>query len=235
MCYSNSSTSSNETLGKIYNKKIEELPQREPCFLASGFTHPEWRIVTKDPSICLMKWGLIPHWYQGMQPNEIANKTLNARVETLHEKVSFKKLVNSNRCIIPSNGFFEFQHQGSNKIPYFIYPTRDEIFSMAGLYDEWVDQSTGEFTRTFSIITTEANELMAEIHNQKKRMPLLLDANYTNDFLAGTIEITSIPVFKSTELSAHKVDNRLIFSNNPNTALVQHPFVDNIENQTRLF
>jgi putative SOS response-associated peptidase YedK len=235
MCYSNSSTSSNETLGKIYNKKIEELPQREPCFLASGFTHPEWRIVTKDPSIRLMKWGLIPHWYQGIQPNEIANKTLNARVETLHEKVSFKKLVNSNRCIIPSNGFFEFQHQGSNKIPYFIYPTRDEIFSMAGLYDEWVDQSTGEFTRTFSIITTEANELMAEIHNQKKRMPLLLDANYTNDFLAGTIEITSIPVFKSTELSAHKVDNRLIFSNNPNTALVQHPFVDNIENQTRLF
>ena len=153
----------------------------------------------------------------------------------MHEKVSVKKLVNSNRCIIPSNGFFEFQHQGSNKIPYFIYPTRDEIFSMAGLYDEWVDQSTGEFTRTFSIITTDANELMAEIHNQKKRMPLLLDANYTNDFLAGRIEITSIPAFKSTELNAHKVDSRLIFSNNPNTALVQQPFVDNIENQTRLF
>ena len=235
MCYSNSSTSSNERLGKIYSKKIDELPQQEPCFFASGFTHPEWRIVTKAPSICLMKWGLIPHWYQGMQPNEIANKTLNARVETLHEKVSFKKLVNSNRCIIPSNGFFEFQHQGSNKIPYFIYPTRDEIFSMAGLYDEWVDQSTGELMRTFTIITTEANELMAEIHNQKKRMPLLLDANYTNDFLAGTIEITSIPVLKATELNAHRVDKGLIFSNNPNTALVQHPFVDNIENQTRLF
>jgi putative SOS response-associated peptidase YedK len=235
MCYSNSSTSSNETLGKIYSKKIDELPQQEPCFFASGFTHPEWRIVTKAPSICLMKWGLIPHWYQGMQPNEIANKTLNARVETLHEKVSFKKLVNSNRCIIPSNGFYEFQHQGSNKIPYFIYPTRDEIFSMAGLYDEWVNQSTGELMRTFTIITTEANELMAEIHNQKKRMPLLLDANSMNDYLAGITEIPSIPVFKSTELSAHKVDNRLIFSNNPNTALVQHPFVDNIENQTRLF
>jgi len=235
MCYSNSSTSSNERLGKIYNKKIDELPQQEPCFFASGFTHPEWRIVTKSPSICLMKWGLIPHWYQGMQPNEIANKTLNARVETLHEKVSFKKLVNSNRCIIPSNGFYEFQHQGSNKIPYFIYPTRDEIFSIAGLYDEWIDQSTGELMRTFTIITTEANELMAEIHNQKKRMPLLLDANSMDDYLAGTIEIPSIPVLKATELNAHRVDKGLIFSNNPNTALVQHPFVDNIENQTRLF
>lgn len=235
MCYSNSSTSSNETLGKIYSKKIDELPPQEPCFYASGFTHPAWRIITKAPCINRMKWGLIPHWFQGMLPNEIAKKTLNARMETLHEKASFNRLVKTNRCIIPSNGFFEFQHQGSNKIPYFIYPTRDHIFSMAGLYDEWVNGSTGELIQTFTIITTEANELMAEIHNQKKRMPLLLDANSTDDFLAGTIQIESIPVLKVTELSAHQVDKGLIFSNNPNTYLVQHPFVDNIENQTRLF
>jgi putative SOS response-associated peptidase YedK len=235
MCYSNSSTSSNETLGKIYTKKIDELPQQEPCYFASGFTYPEWRIVTKESSIRLMKWGLIPRWFQGMEPKEIANKTLNARVETLHEKVSFNSLLNSNRCIIPSNGFFEFQHHGSNKIPYFIYPTRDQIFSMAGLYDEWVNRYTGEFMRTFTIITTEANELMAEIHNQKKRMPLLLDANSINDYLARTLEIPSIPVFKAIEMNAHRVDKGLIFSNNPNTSLVQHPFVDNIENQTRLF
>jgi hypothetical protein len=56
-----------------------------------------------------------------------------------------------------------------------------------------------------------------------------------NDYLAGITEIPSIPVLKATELNAHRVDKGLIFSNNPNTALVQHPFVDNIENQTRLF
>ena len=235
MCYSNSSTSSNETLGKIYSKKIDELPPQKPCFYANGFTHPTWRIITKAPSISLMKWGLIPHWFQGMLPNEIANKTLNARVETLHEKASFSKLTKTNRCIIPSNGFFEFQHHGSNKTPYFIYPTKDHIFSMAGLYDEWINRSTGELVQTFTIITTEANELMAEIHNQKKRMPLLLDANLIDDFLTGTKEIASIPALNTTELNAHIVDKGLIFSNNPNTPLVQQPFVNNIENQTRLF
>jgi len=106
---------------------------------------------------------------------------------------------------------------------------------MAGLYDEWINRYTGEFMRTFTIITTEANELMAEIHNQKKRMPLLLDSNSIDDYLAGIIEIPSIPVLKATEFNAHRVDKGLIFSNNPNTSLVQHAFVDNIENQTRLF
>ena len=119
MCYSNSSTSSNETLGKFYQREIVTLPTAEPTFYANGFTFPSWRIITHEPQIKRMQWGLIPGWYRGESPMNIASKTLNARVETLSERASFKRLISTNRCIVPSSGFFEFQHKGKEKIPYF--------------------------------------------------------------------------------------------------------------------
>jgi putative SOS response-associated peptidase YedK len=122
MCYSNSSTSSNETLGKFYQREIVTLPSAEPTYYANGFTFPSWRIITHEPQIKRMQWGLIPSWYSGVSPIDIAIKTLNARIETLSEKASFKRLVSTQRCIVPSSGFFEFQHKGAEKIPYFIYP-----------------------------------------------------------------------------------------------------------------
>ena len=64
---------------------------------------------------------------------------------------------------------------GAKKIPWYIYHADDSIISFAGLWDEWVESYTGEMYSTFSIVTTEANEIMAEIHNSGRRMPVILD------------------------------------------------------------
>ncbi|MGJ8661270.1 MAG: SOS response-associated peptidase, partial [Bacteroidota bacterium] len=82
MCYSNSLTSKNVDLSKKYKKEIPSEIADEPLFHASGFSFPEWRIITNKPEISVMSWGLIPYWFSGDNIGDIASKTLNARSET---------------------------------------------------------------------------------------------------------------------------------------------------------
>ena len=102
--------------------------------------------------------------------------TLNARIETIEEKPAFKDVV-SQRCLVIANGFYEWQwldSKGKNKIKYEIGLENDELFAFAGLYSNWINKETGEVKNTFTIVTTEANQLMSKIHNIKKRMPIIL-------------------------------------------------------------
>lgn len=235
MCYSNSSTSSNETLHQTYKRSVQLLPPDTPVYYANGFSFPTWRIITKSPTITLMKWGLIPHWYRGNTPLDFASKTLNARIETLHEKASFKPLTATHRCVVPSSGFFEFKHLNAVKIPYFIYPKEQSIFSMAGLYDEWFNPETKEYLRCFTIITAAANPLMEEIHNSKKRMPLIIPNHQVEHYLNGTDKIQHFLPIPPEEMSAHPVAKGIIFSQQANVPAVQQPIVNNNEEQTLLF
>ena len=113
-----------------------------------------------------MKWGLIPSWSQN---KSFANNLINARCETLLEKPSFKNLVDTNRCIIVSNGFYEWDTK--TKSPYFIYSTNNKIMAFGGLFSSWTNQSN-EIIHTFTIITTESNNTLSKIHH---RMPLILN------------------------------------------------------------
>jgi len=113
-----------------------------------------------------MKWGLIPSW---AKDNSFASKMINARSETLLEKPSFKNLVDTNRCIIVSNGFYEWDTKTKN--PYFIYSTNSKIMAFGGLFSSWTNQSN-EIIHTFTIITTEPNNTLSKIHH---RMPLILN------------------------------------------------------------
>lgn len=192
MCYSNSLTSKNVDLKKKYKKKVPPELVEEPLFHASGFIYPHWRVITAAEEIQQMRWGLIPSWFKGNNPLEVASKTLNARSETAHEKPSFRDSLGKRHCIIPSNGFFEYQTNGKEKKPFFIYPKNGELFHMAGIYENAVDLSSGELIGTFSMLTCEANGLMAEIHNTKKRMPVLLEEKDLNSWLmadAGYIDL----------------------------------------------
>lgn len=114
-----------------------------------------------------LRWGLVPSW---AKDDKIGSKMINARAESLLEKPSFKRLVSTRRCIIPSDGFYEWKQQGSSKQPMRIVMRDGAIFSMAGLYDIWMD-AEGNRLSTCTIITTTPNDLMAEIHN---RMPVIL-------------------------------------------------------------
>ncbi|MEY3200403.1 MAG: putative response-associated peptidase YedK [Bacteroidota bacterium] len=109
MCYSNSSTSKNVDLSKKYVKKIPAGMDETPIYFASGFSFPTWRIVTQEDTLQIMNWGLIPSWFKEQDFKEIASMTLNARIETVEEKASFKNLLHRQECIVPSSGFFEWQ------------------------------------------------------------------------------------------------------------------------------
>ncbi|WP_433581616.1 SOS response-associated peptidase [Paenibacillus amylolyticus] len=114
-----------------------------------------------------LRWGLVPVW---AKDDKIGNKMINARAETVAEKPAFKRLISSKRCIIPTNGFYEWKKEGAAKQPMRILMKDDSIFSLAGLYDTWTDPE-GNKLSTCTIITTEPNSLMEDIHN---RMPVIL-------------------------------------------------------------
>ncbi len=116
----------------------------------------------------LLRWGLIPSW---AKEESIGSKMINARAETLAEKPSFKRLLHSKRCLVVSDGFYEWRQEGRGpKTPMYITVKDGELFAFAGLWDTWKNPD-GQVIRTCTIITTEPNELMASIHT---RMPAIL-------------------------------------------------------------
>ena len=236
MCYSNASTSKNIELSKRYKKVAPQGLDESPLFLASGFTFPQWRVITAKEEIQVMHWGLIPTWFSDSNPKDMASKTLNARIETLGEKASFRNLIARKRCIVPSTGFFEWQTNGTRKTPFFIHPPEHELFSMAGLHDQWLNPLDGQVRSTFTIITCPANALMEEIHNTKKRMPLILDVSQEEDWLNGILAPTSISS-QLTEASmlAHEIDQRIISGKQPNCPKVQRPYQNTYFEQGSLF
>ena len=162
---------------KRFGAVLNEPDSYRPSYYYHAFELPKLPLIHSQDSssIFLFNWGLIPSWVKSADMAEkIPYKTLNARAETLTEKPSFSRPIISNRCLIPVNGFFEWQHGPGKKIPHYIYLPAQEIFSLAGIYDTWLDRLTGELINSFSIITVPANSLMEAIHNSKKRMPAIL-------------------------------------------------------------
>jgi putative SOS response-associated peptidase YedK len=180
MCFSVNVNLVKEELENRYGATLNDPDNYRPSYYYHAFGLPELPAICSGNSgkIILMKWGLIPSWVRDNQAAEdIRFKTFNARSESVEEKPSFSASYRSKRCIIPVKGFFEWQHTSSGKIPWYIYRADNDIMSLAGLWSEWSDTSSGEILNTFSVITTGANELMAEIHNSKKRMPVVLEKN----------------------------------------------------------
>ncbi|GIP61114.1 SOS response-associated peptidase [Paenibacillus woosongensis] len=123
-----------------------------------------------------LRWGLVPSW---AKDDKIGSKMINARAETITEKPSFNRLLSSRRCIIPADGFYEWQQRAGGKQPFRITLKDESIFSFAGLYDIWTNKD-GNKLATCTIITTEPNSLMADIHN---RMPVILRKEEENEWI----------------------------------------------------
>jgi putative SOS response-associated peptidase YedK len=191
--------------------------------------------VTNDEVLQQLRWGLLPQWYNGRNWIEFASKTLNARIETCSEKASFKHLITSKRCLVPSSGFFEWQTQGKLKIPYFIRGIEQPVFSIAGLYDTWLNPSSGVQEKTFTILTTEANALMAEIHNSKQRMPLILSPKEEANWLNGQLALQDVSNRASIELAAWEIDKKLILGPTANSPQVSQRYCNNLAVQKGLF
>ena len=190
----------------------EKILKEQEQYRVNAFSFPDYPVITSNPEIQSFKWGLIPFWTKDQtQADEIKRMTLNARADTIFQKPSFREPIRSKRCIVPSTGYFEWRHEGTRKIPYYIYVKDEPIFSMAGVYDSWLDKSTGEVISTFSIITTEANELTGYIHNTKHRMPAILNQEDEEKWLdpklgKSDIEQLLLP-FPADQMDAYVIDN----------------------------
>jgi len=172
------------------SKEATELENRfQAKFAAAGyqagdhynaFAHPRTPVITREQpqTINLYTWGLIPHWAKNKM---IQKSTLNARIETLSSKPSFRYAID-NRCLVLVDGFYEWKKvEGERKKrKYLIAMPDDEAFALAGLYSKWANRDTGEILSTYTIITQPANEKIAEIHS---RMPVILAANAERDWL----------------------------------------------------
>ncbi|HWZ41976.1 MAG TPA: SOS response-associated peptidase [Candidatus Saccharimonadales bacterium] len=121
----------------------------------------------------LLRWGLVPYWAKGPS---IGYRTINARSEAAAEKPAFREALKQRRCLVPTDGFYEWQKLGpKDKQPYNIGLKDNGLFAFAGLWESWrdpADKSPGAVPlETFTILTTSANPLVAAVHD---RMPVIL-------------------------------------------------------------
>lgn len=203
---------------KRIEKEIGDFRKELQRPLQSGFAYGSWPVLRpksdgKDADLLLMHWELVPFYvhthaewehfrHGGFNPKtgrkDPPRNTLNAIGEEMLDKVSYKDAALKRRCLVLSSGFYEWRHftpPGTRKdqaYPYHITLPGHEYFFMAGIWQPWTDRETGEVLDTFSIVTTAANELMSQVHNKKKRMPLILDDDHAVQWIDPTLSVSAL-------------------------------------------
>lgn len=158
---------------------INDLPELPFRYNVAPTTKVKVVIEEDQRTLLLMRWGLQTEWSIKMK-----YPLINIRSDNLREKKTFHKMLHHTRCIIPADGFYEWKTLESGKEPYFIHPKSDLPFAFAGLWTRYQNEA-GEVIKSCSIITTEPNSIMAKIHD---RMPVILEKQYWNEWLAKDIE-----------------------------------------------
>ena len=174
----------------------DNLFEYDPSYnIAPTQQHP---VIINDngkKNIKSMHWGLIPSW---AKDTSFAAKMINARQETLAEKPSFKNLINTQRCLIPIDGYYEWKKIDNQKYPYYILDENHDLFCLAGIWTTWKNPK-GDLIDSYSIITTNANTKLNHIHH---RMPVI-----QNDEMNGWLDNS----IKFNEIQFSNMDPRLEF------------------------
>lgn len=162
----------------FYSDELERYNPLPNFNVAPTHMHPV--ITQEEPKVIhLYRWGLIPYWAKDIK---IGYKLINARIESIEEKPSFRAAFQKRRCIVPFDGYYEWQKTAEGKIPYRIQLKDTEIFTIAGLYEHWKDPK-GETIHSFTLITQEADPLIRHLHDRQpmvllpEQEKLWLDAN----------------------------------------------------------
>lgn len=233
MCY-HSSTPSKAQLRHAFPKYHIDwdgnlYSPEEEYYHVSGFTRPflPTTLNTEPTTISLSRWKLLPFWVKSEQDASKYANTLNAESESIFEKSSYKNFIGKYRGLLYVNGFYEpHKVQGQKETEnYFLHLPDKEIFTLGIVYAPWEDKQTGARYNTFSIITTAANEQLAEIHNEKKRMPLVISQDMRTDWLDASdpVEIKNLMQPWYGEFSAHRTARVTAMKGNTNFPEIQQP------------
>jgi putative SOS response-associated peptidase YedK len=197
---------------------MEELQK-----MKDGFTYSNSVIIRKggaDIEAVSAHWEFIPPWIKSTDELKAARKKgipwLNAKGETLLESKMFRDAALNRRCLVLATHFYEWRHykpEDAKKdiaYPYVIEMADENYFYMAGIWQPWVDKTTGETMDTFAIVTTEANQLMRVIHNKKNRMPTILPEDLAYDWIMEDLSedrIKQIATYQlpSEQMAAHTI------------------------------
>jgi putative SOS response-associated peptidase YedK len=126
--------------------------------------------------LILMRWGLVPLWAKDLS---IGTRCINARADSVAEKPAFRDAFERRRCLVPADGFFEWEKKGKVKQPWRIGPAEDGLMALAGVWERW-RAPDGGVVRSYAVITTEANELVRPLHD---RMPVVVPPERFSDWL----------------------------------------------------
>lgn len=180
-------------------KKEKEILKAYQVKLPPGF-HPNYNlaptqnglVITADePCIAQeMHFGLVPHWAENIK---LDFSTLNARSEEAATKKTYAPLLKHHKtCLVLTDGFYEWDKKSGKPLPHrFILKDR-ELFSFAGLWSQWQDKFSGEVYRSFTIMTTKANETVGKVHDPKFRMPVILDTHEENLWLSKDLSVPDL-------------------------------------------
>ena len=169
------------------------------------------RSENEQRSLSTLRWGLIPSW---AKEAAIGSRMINARGETVAEKPAFRSAFKRQRCLIVTDGYYEWKKVGSKKQPYYIRMRDEQPFAMAGLWEQWrgpKNEPLDEPMQTCTIITTSSNSMCDEIHD---RMPVILDANHFDLWLDPEMQERTtlenlLQTYDSDEMMADKVSTHV--------------------------
>jgi putative SOS response-associated peptidase YedK len=215
----------NTPLGEIrvLFETVNAVPNSAPNY--NGAPTQQLPVVRLDEegrrSLDLLRWGLIPFW---AKDPAIGIRCINAMAETAAAKPAFRDAFRRRRCLVPVDGFYEWQKRpAGKKQPYAIVSADGKPFAMAGLWENWKEPQSGETVRTFTIITGEPNELVAPIHN---RMPVILPPSHWRAWLGEEpVPAEELPAllqpYPAERMRAYPVNVRVGNVRNNDAALIE--------------
>lgn len=172
MCGRFARRSTQQVLADWFGVDLEDMPWFAPSYnVAPQSVQPvvRWDRDTAHREFALMRWGLVPFWAKDAK---MAYSTINARAEEVASKPAYREALKKRRCLVPADAFYEWHRvDAKSKTPFTIALTSGEPYAFAGLWESWRPKD-GEPLETFTILTTDPNELMEPIHN---RMPVILE------------------------------------------------------------
>jgi putative SOS response-associated peptidase YedK len=254
MCYYNSIKVTKDEYNEL--KELEKVIAflNEEFAIHKGFDYGEFPVIrpianTHETERVKMEWGFLPTHLRTKLDVERFRKgykdefgrfnkpytTLNATSEELLTKM-YKDAAKHRRCLVPSNGFYEWMHvkvvgksgkllKTPEKFPYLVRMRNEEEFYIAGVWQPWLDMESKTTTNTFAIITTSANTLMKQIHNSQKRMPTILPGHLAETWLYNDLtdqDILDIANYQvaSADMIATPLHKDFLKSDNPHTPVV---------------
>ncbi|MBA2715307.1 MAG: SOS response-associated peptidase [Rubrobacteraceae bacterium] len=214
------------TLSTPVGKLAEEfgltgkLPDLQPSYNVAP-TREVPAVVSGDGGrrLELLRWGLIPSWAD--DPG-IGSRMINARSETVAEKPSFRRAFKKSRCLMLADGFYEWRKENGGKQPYYVRMKSGQPFAFAGLWESW-NKGEGGRIHSCAIITTDANDLMREIHH---RMPVIMPPEYYELWLDPAVSepeelLPLLEPYPAADMEAYPVSRRVNSPSNDEPSCVE--------------